>query len=106
MKKIFLVTKASGLVLLPIILVILPASFFDNGQSICLSVLLLHQKCFACGITRAVQHLIHLDFSQAWQYNKLSVVVTPLLIYLLIEELIRTRKQYQKLKLKDTAERK
>jgi hypothetical protein len=72
---------------------ILPAGFFDKGQSICLSVLLFHQKCYACGITRAIQHLIHFDFATAWQYNKLCVVITPLLIILLVEEIVTSIKK-------------
>lgn len=64
---------------IPIILVSLPASFFDQGQSLCLSVLLLDQECFACGLTRAVQHLVHCEFQAAWQFNKLVVLVFPIL---------------------------
>ena len=64
---------------IPIILVSLPASFFDQGQSLCLSVLLLDQECFACGLTRAVQHLVHCEFQAAGQFNKLVVLVFPIL---------------------------
>jgi|688.fasta_scaffold1673178_2 hypothetical protein len=71
----------SGLIVLPIVLVLLPASFFDQGQSLCLSVLLLDQQCYGCGITRAVQHFIHFDFQAAWNYNKLVVIVAPILFF-------------------------
>ena len=74
--------KFGGLIALPIVLESLPASFFDKGQSLCLSVLLLHKECFACGITRAIQHLIHLDFEVAWHFNKLVVFVFPILAFL------------------------
>jgi hypothetical protein len=50
------------LLVLPIVLWVLPASFFDKGQSLCLSVLLLDKTCYGCGITRAVQHCMHGDF--------------------------------------------
>jgi hypothetical protein len=60
----------------------LPASFFDHGQSLCLSVLLLNKECFGCGITRAIQHAIHFDFYTAWNYNKLVVIVAPVLFFL------------------------
>lgn len=40
-----------------ITLFILPADFFDTGSSICLSVVLFNKQCYACGLTRAVQHL-------------------------------------------------
>jgi hypothetical protein len=77
--KILLKIRLGGLLAIPIILVSLPASFFDKGQSLCLSVLLLDQQCFACGLTRAVQHLVHFEFQAAWQFNKLVVLVFPIL---------------------------
>jgi hypothetical protein len=66
---------------MPIVLWLLPASFFDHGQSLCLSVLLFDQECFGCGITRAIQHAIHFDFYTAWNYNKLVVIVAPILVF-------------------------
>ena len=76
---------------------ILPADYFDKGQSICLSVLLLHQKCYACGITKAIQHLIHFDFQTAWQFNKLCVIITPLLVVLWAEEFTKYLKKIKNL---------
>ncbi|MEQ8706814.1 MAG: DUF2752 domain-containing protein [Phaeodactylibacter sp.] len=67
---------------LPIVLWILPADFFDDGQSVCVSRLLFDVECYACGLTRAVMHLMHLDFAEAFYYNTLVVVVMPLLILL------------------------
>ena len=74
-------------------LLILPADFFDKGQSLCLSVLLFHQKCYACGMTRAIQHFIHLDFSTAYNFNKLSWIVFPVLVFVWQEELRRVYKR-------------
>ena len=68
------------LILIPIVLLILPADFFDKGKSICLSVSLFDSECYACGLTRAIQHLIHFDFSIAYEYNKLSIIVFPFLM--------------------------
>ncbi|MAE15094.1 MAG: hypothetical protein CL821_05835 [Crocinitomicaceae bacterium] len=69
----------------PIILIILPSAFFDHGQSICISVTLFNRECYACGITRAIMHLIHLEFKEALDYNKLVVLVFPLLVILWIK---------------------
>jgi hypothetical protein len=96
MRKFFIKLYIGGLISLPIVLMILPADYFDKGQSLCLSVLLFHQKCYACGITRGIQHLIHFDFQTAWQFNKLCVVITPLLIVLLVEELVKNFKKLRK----------
>jgi uncharacterized integral membrane protein len=81
------------LLILPLVFIFLPAAFFDSGQSICLSVLLFDQTCYACGMTRAIQHLIHLDFKAAYSYNILSFLVLPLIAYLYIAEIINTLKK-------------
>lgn len=80
--KILKYLYLGGLLALPLVLVCLPASFFDKGQSLCLSVLLLDKECVACGLTRAVQHLVHFEFDAAWQFNKLVVIIFPILGFL------------------------
>jgi hypothetical protein len=81
-KKLIHQLKIGGLLVIPLILVLLPAGFFDEGQSVCLSVLLLDIECYGCGMTRAVMHLMHFDFQAAWSFNKLSFIVFPLLVFL------------------------
>ena len=76
-----------GLVFLPLVLIILPADFFDEGQSLCISVLLFDTTCYGCGMTRAIQHLIHFDFEEASHFNKMSFVVLPILVGLWFKEL-------------------
>ena len=77
------------LIFAPFLLLALPSSFFDNGESICLSVMLFDVECYACGLTRAIQHLIHLELSIAYEFNKLSFLVFPLLVVFLYQELKR-----------------
>ena len=60
--KSYNIAYIGGLLLIPLVLIALPADFFDTGQSICLSVVLLDTECYGCGMTRAIQHLVHLDF--------------------------------------------
>lgn len=72
--------KIGGIMLVPLILLALPATFFDTGESVCLSHVLFDMDCYGCGMTRAIQHLIHLDWQEAWNLNKLSFVVLPLLL--------------------------
>lgn len=91
-KKITFYFLMFFLALIAIVLIYLPANFFDSGQSICLSVLLFDKQCFGCGMTRAIQHLIHLDFEIAFQYNKLSFIVFPLFVTMIFIEL---RKMYK-----------
>ena len=75
--KIYLVF----LIALPLPFFILPANYFDTGESLCLSKVLLDRECFGCGITRAIQHAIHFDFQTALKYNKLVVIVAPILFF-------------------------
>lgn len=91
-KKQLLKIYFGGLILIPIVLLVLPSNYFDNGQSVCVSVLLFDQECFGCGMTRGVQHLLHLDFLTAYEFNKLSLIVLPLLVYLWFNELKRIKK--------------
>ena len=86
------------IVFVPIVLILLPADFFDHGPTICVSKLLTEAECPGCGITRATQHALHLDFPNAWNYNKLFVVVTPLLIWLYITEVVESYKYYKRWK--------
>lgn len=97
-KRIFLQVKIAAYLLLPIVLLILPAGFFDHGKSICLSQLLLQQECPGCGMTRAVMHLVHADFSGAAQYNKLCFIVLPLLAYVWFTDLLRDIRYIRKSK--------
>lgn len=73
---------------IPTILLLLPADYFDSGKSMCISKLLLDMECYGCGITRAFQHFLHLDFAVAYQYNKLIVIVFPLLALLWLKQLL------------------
>ncbi len=79
--KLIQYIKLILLILIPITLLILPANFFDNGKSVCLSVMLFDIECYGFGITRAIMHLIHFDLEEALYFNSLSFIVLPILIY-------------------------
>jgi hypothetical protein len=86
-KKMLAYVILAALCITGITLLVLPADYFDEGQALCLSVLLLDRECYGCGMTRAIQHLIHLDFAEAWSYNKMSYIVLPLAVYMILYEL-------------------
>lgn len=83
-------------VCIPFILLLLPSSFFDEGQTLCPSQILLGLECPGCGITRSVQHAIHFDFESAWNFNKLFVIVLPVLAYIWIKTAISLYKKIKK----------
>ena len=74
-------------------LLYLPVDHFDEGQSMCMSVILFGKECYACGMTRGIHHLLHADFTGAWGYNKLSFIVMPLAIYMIASSLYKMSKE-------------
>ena len=96
MKELNRKLKISGFIILflgSIYLLFLPATYFDVGDSVCLSVVLANTECYACGMTRGIQHLIHLDFEEAYRYNWLSFIVLPLVAFLVLREFISVIKE-------------
>jgi hypothetical protein len=102
LKRNLLLIKLAGMAVIPLVLIVLPATFFDKGQSVCLSVLLADTTCPGCGITRAMQHFLHFDFAAAYHFNKMSVIIFPLLVYLWIKEFFIVLKKYKTLKAEKT----
>jgi len=88
-KKVLAKVGLGLLILAFAYLLYLPANYFDEGQSICLSVVLLDTQCYGCGMTRGIQHLIHGEFSAAWEFNKLSFIVFPLASFLFSFEIYK-----------------
>lgn len=81
MKSYLPYLRIAFFLVLGITLLVLPATYFDQGESLCLSVQLLATECPGCGMTRAVMHLLHFNFAEAAYHNVLSFVVLPLLIF-------------------------
>lgn len=76
-----IIIKALQLVVIaaPFYFLFLPEDYFDSGDPICPSKRFLDIECIGCGLTRGIMHLLHLDFTGAWEYNPLSF---PMLIAL------------------------
>ena len=69
------------LLLEPIVLWLLPGDFFDNtGIEICPSKAIFNIECLGCGMTRAVMHMHHFEFSDAIFYNYGVVAIYPALV--------------------------
>lgn len=79
LRKVVFYTRNSVIIIAPFILLLLPVDFFDKGESVCLSKSLAGIECYACGMTRATMYFIHFDFMKAWELNKLSFIVVPML---------------------------
>jgi hypothetical protein len=69
------------LVALPVGLYFIPIDKLNGQHTVCLFKNLTGHECWGCGITRAVVSAVQFHFAAAFQYNKLIVIVFPLLVY-------------------------
>jgi hypothetical protein len=67
------------LTVLPVLVFVLPKTFFDDGPPLCIYTALAGTECPGCGLTRGTMRLSHFDFAGAWELNKLTFIVVPLL---------------------------
>jgi hypothetical protein len=58
----------------------IPKKYLGDTYPICLYRLILGKECLGCGTTRAIWSILHFNFKEAMEYNKLIVVICPLLI--------------------------
>jgi hypothetical protein len=86
------ICKLGGLFLLPFLFSFFSLDKLDERQSICLFKNIFGIDCYGCGITKAIISAVQLDFVRAFSYNKLIIVVMPLIIYLWVKEIIQRAK--------------
>jgi hypothetical protein len=86
-RKFFFYTIHISTIIAPFVLFLLPSNFFDKGESVCLSVQLAGIECYACGLTRATMRFVHFEFQEAWDFNKLSFIVVPMLAVLWVKSI-------------------
>jgi hypothetical protein len=102
-RKTISIIKISGLVVVPIVLLLLPANFFDDGDTVvCLSRSLFDMYCPGCGLTRACMHFIHFEFEEAAHFNQLSFVIMPILMFVWGREFLREVNYQIQLRKKNT----
>ena len=82
--------KSAGILLIPVALYFVPVNWLDSQHSICLFKNIFGYDCYGCGITRAILSALHFQFDNAFQYNKLFVIVFPLLIYIWTKTFLKT----------------
>ena len=89
--------KLGVFLLFPVLLIFIPLGSLDTFPSFCLIKAVTGHECPGCGMTRAVVNVLHFHFTDAFNYNKLVIVIFPLLSYIW---LLNIAKSYNKLKLK------
>lgn len=81
--------KVGGYILLPFVFLCVPTSWFEGGPTFCLFRRILGRPCPGCGMTRALSCVLHGDLQRAFTYNRLVVVVFPLLCWTWFRSLTR-----------------
>ena len=85
--------KDIGILIIPAVLYFIPIEWLDNGHPICLVKNIWGVECFGCGITRAIVSVVQLNFEAAYGYNKLIIIVFPLLFYIWFRTLVAVLKR-------------
>jgi len=91
-KKSLQICKICVLFLLPFLLSMVSLDKLESRHSICLVKNLFGVECYGCGITKAIIACVQLDFTRAFNYNKLIVIVMPLIIFLSVKEVVKNVK--------------
>ncbi len=68
---------------------IVPTEYIEGGPTICLFRNMIGVPCLGCGLTRAISSIFHGNFVKALSYNKLIVIIFPLLCFLCFYDLLR-----------------
>ena len=77
--------------MIPIVLYFLPLNNILHQQhSICIYKNITGRDCYGCGITRAILLVMHLQIEYALKYNKMVVIVLPILFYVWVKTVVIT----------------
>jgi len=87
------IIKSIGVLIFPITLYVIPIDWIKNQHKICLFKNITGHDCYGCGITRAILSALHLSFNGAFTYNKLVILVLPLLIFIWTKILFKNLRQ-------------
>jgi hypothetical protein len=86
--KTIRIIKIAAILIMPVALYFVPLEWVKNQHSVCLFKNLTGMECYGCGMTRAILSAIHLQFENAFHFNKLFLIVFPLLIYIWAKTLL------------------
>jgi len=87
-KKLIRFLKCTGVLIIPVVFYFVPLDWLNNQHSVCLYKNITGHECYGCGMTRAIVSAIHFQFKSAYQFNKLFLIVLPLLVYLWAKTLL------------------
>jgi len=70
----------------------IPKKYLGDTYPVCLYRITLGKKCLGCGTTRAIWSVLHFNFKEAVEYNKLIVIIFPLLAGCCISWIIKNER--------------
>jgi hypothetical protein len=70
------------------VLYFIPLEWLKNQHSVCLFKNITGHECYGCGMTRAILSAIHFQFADAYLYNKLFLIVLPVLTYIWAKKIV------------------
>jgi len=66
--------------------------FINSTPSLCLFKNITGHECLGCGMSRAFVSFFHFHFHEFYNYNILSTIVIPIVIFLAIKQIINVIK--------------
>ena len=98
--------KFIAILCLPVIFCIaVKLSVNYSPHSLCLFKNFTGHECWGCGMTRAFNALLNLDFKRAYAFNPRVVIVAPLMVYIWLETLIKYVKHKKNNTISEIADR-
>ena len=70
---------------MPFILPFISLNWLESKNTICIYTNLTGHECFGCGTTRSIVAISQLEFSKAFAFNRLVVIIAPLLFIVWIK---------------------
>jgi len=82
MIRIFLRLSNFLFIFTPLFLPFISLEWLEKQETICLYTNLTGESCYGCGITKSIIAFIQFDFLESYHFNKIIIIVGPLLFYL------------------------
>lgn len=79
-----------------LVVALFPMESMDEGSTLCLWTNLTGKNCYGCGISRAIIYFFRGDFTTAFHYNRLVILVAPLLLFYWLKQLLLSSKNIYK----------